>query len=52
MYADSENRPDIVAFNTSYYSSIELDISMAHPHSCNALKGAATKSGYAAEKRG
>ena len=50
-YADSENQPDIVAFDSSDYSSMELDISVAHPCSCDALKGAATKSGYDAEKR-
>ena len=38
-------------FDSSDYSSIELDTSMTHPRSCDTLKGVATKSGYVAEKR-
>ena len=45
-YTGSQNQPDIVSFDSSYCSIIELDISMAHPHSCDALKRADTKSGY------
>ena len=51
-YTNSDNRPDIVAFDCSDYSSVDLDVSMAHPLSGDAVKGAAVESGYAAKKRG
>ena len=50
-YTNSENRPDIVAFDCSDYSSVDLDVSMAHLLSGDAVKGAAVESGYAAKKR-
>ena len=50
-YTDSENRPDIVAFDPVDYSSADLDVSMAHPSSGDFVKGGAAVSGYAAKKR-
>ena len=50
-YTNSENRPDIVAFDPVDYSSADLDVSMAHPLSGDSMKGAAAESGYAAKKR-
>ena len=48
---NSENRLDIVAFDPVDYSSVDLDVSMAHPLSSDSVKGAAAESGYAAKKR-
>ena len=50
-YADSENRPDIVAYDPDGHTTTDLDISMAHPYSGDTLRLAALKSGYAAEMR-
>ena len=50
-YADTENRPDIVAYDPDGHTTTDLDISMAHPHSGDTLRRAALKSGYAAEMR-
>ena len=50
-YINSEDRPDIVAFDPVDYSSADLDVSMAHPLSGDSMKGAAAESGYAAKKR-
>ena len=50
-YADSENRPDIVAYDPDGHTTTDLDISMAHPPSGDTLRLAALKSGYAAELR-
>ena len=50
-YTNSKNHPDTVTFNCSDYSSIELDVSVAHPLSGNTEQGAAVESPYAAEKK-
>ena len=42
---------EILLILTPIYSSEDLDVSMAHPLSANAVKGAAVESGYAAREK-
>ena len=50
-YTDSENRPDITTYDPTGHLTKDLDISLAHPHSCYTVQSAAKISGYAAELR-
>ena len=50
-YVNTEDRPDINVFDTQSGSTVELDISMAHPHSCDIITRAAKQEGAAAEYR-
>ena len=51
-YVNTEDRPDITVFDTQSGSTVELDISMAHPHSCDyIITRAAKQEGAAAEYR-
>ena len=50
-YTDSENRPDITTYDPTGHLTKDLDISLAHPYSCDTIQSAAKISGYAAELR-
>ena len=50
-YTDSENRPDITRYDPTGHLTKDLDISLAHPLSCDIVQSAAKISGYAAELR-
>ena len=50
-YTDSENRLDITTYDPTGHLTKDLDISLAHPHSCNTVQKAAKISGFAAELR-
>ena len=50
-YVNTEDRPDITVFDSQSGSTVELDISMAHPHSCDIITRAAKQEGDAAEYR-
>ena len=49
LYIKSADRPNIVVFDSTNGTNIELDISMAHPWSKNTLKRSAEEAGYVAE---
>ena len=50
-YAENENRPDIAVYDSTRVTSYDLDVSMAHPWSQDAICKAAIKQGWAAELR-
>ena len=50
-YTDTEDRPDIVMFDLETGRNEELDISLAHPWSKDAVKKAAKENGCAATTR-
>ena len=50
-YTDSENRPDITRYDPTGHLTKGLDISLAHPLSCDIVQSAAKISGYVAELR-
>ena len=50
-YTDSENRPDKTTYDSTGHLTKDLDISLAHPNSCDTVQSAAKISGYAAELR-
>ena len=50
-YFKSNDRPDIVTFDPSNGSSVELDVSVAHPFSKETVKRNAEESGYVAVKQ-
>ena len=50
-YAENENRPDIAVYDSTRGTSYDLDVSMAHPWSQDAICKAAIKQGWAAELR-
>ena len=48
---DTEDRPDIIMFELETGRNEELDISLAHPWSKDAVKKAAKENGFAATTR-
>ena len=50
-YANNENQPDIVVYDTDDGVSSGLDISIAHPCSSDMVKKSAKECGVAAKKR-
>ena len=50
-YANNENRPDIVLYDTDDGVSSDLDISIDHPCSSDMVKKSAKERGAAAKKR-
>ena len=50
-YSNSDDRPDIVVFDSENGSSLDLDVSFAHPWSKDYLKRTARICGFAAKKR-
>ena len=50
-YANNENRPDIVVYDTDDGVLSDLDISIAHPCSSDMVKKSAKERGVAAKKR-
>ena len=50
-YIESNDRPDVVTFDPSNGSTVELDMLMAHPFSKETMKRSAEESGYAAIQR-
>ena len=50
-YINMEDRHYITVYNAQSGSTVELDISMAHPHSCDIITRAAKQEGAAAENR-
>ena len=50
-YAENENRPDIAVYDSTRGTSYDLDVSMAHPWSQDAICKAAIKQDWAAELR-
>ena len=50
-YTDSENRPYITTYDPTGHLTKDLDISLAHPHSCYTVQSADKISGYATELR-
>ena len=50
-YSNSDDRPDIVAFDSYSGCDIELDISVAHPWNKDILSQAADEDGIPAAKR-
>ena len=51
QYSETDNRPDIVLFESETGVSIELDASPAHPWSKDNLNKAACEEGYAAKNQ-
>ena len=50
-YSNSDDRPDIIAFDTDSGCDIELDISITHPWAGHTLSQSAIEDGVAAAKR-
>ena len=50
-YAENENRPEIAVYDSTRGTSYDLDVSMAHPWSQDAICKAALEQGWAAELR-
>ena len=50
-YTETDDRPDIVVFDTDNGKNIDLDISLAHPWSKDVIKLAAREQGFAAKRR-
>lgn len=50
-YCNSNDRPDILAFDSDYSHEVELDISLAHPWNKDIINQSAREDGIAADKR-
>ena len=50
-YTETDDRPDIVVFDTDNGKNIDLDISLAHPWSNDVIKLAAREQCFAAKRR-
>ena len=50
-YTETDDRPDIVVFDTDNGKNIDLDISLAHPWRRDVIKLAARDQGFAAKRR-
>ena len=50
-YSNSDNRPDIIALDTSSGMSIDLDISLAHPWSSEVFPSSSKVDGLASKQR-
>ena len=51
QYIDSEDRPDIIVYDSGIGANVELDFSLAHPFSSDTVVRASREDRFAAEKR-
>ena len=51
QYIDSEDRPDIIVYDSGIGANVELDFSLPHPFSSDTVVGASREDRFAAAKR-
>ena len=51
LYTNSEDRPDIIFFDSETGQNLDVDVSLAHPWSQDTLKRASREDGFAARTR-
>ena len=51
LYTNSEDRPDVIFFDSETGQNLDMDVSLAHPWSQDTLKRASREDGFAARTR-